>query len=422
MTRWARAGAALLASAAISLSACGGSSKSTSNAHDTSRTETVDVYSSLPLHGVSATHGRAIVAGIRLALGQLHGRAGQWRVRYFSLDDSSRTAGSWDLSRTVANAHRAASDPGAVYYIGEFDSAASEISIPILNQAGIAQVSPASTYVGLTTSDPGSAGDEPQRYYPTSGRTFLRIIPRDTAQAAAGLLAMKQAGCTRVAIAFDQDRYGAGLAELLQAQKGYYGLKVVLSAAIDPTVSGYRSFSLLARDRGANCFFFAGVASDAAVEVTREVHLAIPSARIFGGDGVCTGSYTNGNLGGVGIAIDPLVECTRLPEKLSAYSGGKSFLAAYRARYRTTTPDPYAIYGYEAMKLGLATIAALGPQANSKAAVLDALYAISGRRSVLGTYRFNDNGDTTLKSYGLYGVGSSGNPAFLRTITPGRVL
>jgi hypothetical protein len=37
---------------------------------------------------------------------------------------------------------------------------------------------------------------------------------------------------------------------------------------------------------------------------------------------------------------------------------------------------------------------------------------------VLGTYGFDKNGDTTLKSYGLYKVGSTGDPVFVKTITP----
>ncbi len=36
--------------------------------------------------------------------------------------------------------------------MGEFNSGASEVSMPILNDAGIAQDSPANTYVGLTAS------------------------------------------------------------------------------------------------------------------------------------------------------------------------------------------------------------------------------------------------------------------------------
>ena len=36
---------------------------------------------------------------------------------------------------------------------------------------------------------------------------------------------------------------------------------------------------------------------------------------------------------------------------------------------------------------------------------------------MLGTYGFDANGDTTLKSYGLYKVGPNGDPVFVKTIT-----
>ena len=70
------------------------------------------------------------------------------------------------------------------------------------------------------------------------------------------------------------------------------------------------------------------------------------------------------------------------------------------------------------MKLGLDTIASLGANGNNKADVLKALFAIKDRHSVLGTYGFDANGDTTLKSYGLYKVASNGDPVFYKTITP----
>ena len=74
------------------------------------------------------------------------------------------------------------------------------------------------------------------------------------------------------------------------------------------------------------------------------------------------------------------------------------------------------------MRLGLSTIAGLGANGDSKSAVLSALFSTANRHSVLGTYSFNKDGDTTLKSFGLYKVGASGNPVFVRTITPARVL
>ena len=106
------------------------------------------------------------------------------------------------------------------------------------------------------------------------------------------------------------------------------------------------------------------------MQITKDVNAALPKAKIFGPDGVCTDSYTNPKKGGVPASIDPLIQCTVATQDLAAYPGGKDFLAAYKAKYGDANPDPYAIYGYEAMKLGLDTIASLGAQGDSKAAVL----------------------------------------------------
>jgi branched-chain amino acid transport system substrate-binding protein len=411
----------------LGLVACGSSSKSSTTtsaagSSGSSSGKTVDIYSSLPLQGASSAQTVPMVNGIKLALSQAGNKAGQWTVNYTSLDDSTAAAGKWDPGQTAANARKAAADSKAVYYIGEFNSGASEVSIPILNEAALPQVSPANTYVGLTTNEPGSAPGEPQKYYPTGTRTYLRIVPRDSIQAASDLLAMKQAGCTKVAVANDKEAYGQGLAALIELEKANYGVTVVSNTGIDPTAPNFRSYAATTKGQGADCFFFAGIVSNGAVQITKDVHAALPSAKIFGGDGVCTTSYTSAKAGGVPAAVAPLIQCTVATQKLTAYPGGQAFLSAYKAKYNTSSPDPYAIYGYEVMKLGLDTIGSLGAQGNSKSAVLHALFAITARNSVLGTYGFDKNGDTTLKSYGLYKVGPTGAPVFFKTLTPTKVL
>jgi branched-chain amino acid transport system substrate-binding protein len=137
---------------------------------------------------------------------------------------------------------------------------------------------------------------------------------------------------------------------------------------------------------------------------------------------MCSSAWTTPADGGVPADIDPLIECTSVARGLRTYPGGKAFLAAYRERYGVADPNPYAILGYEAMKLGLSTIARLGADGDSKSAVLAALFSTAARHSVLGTYGFDKNGDTTQRSYGLYRVGPSGDPTFVRTITPSHVL
>jgi branched-chain amino acid transport system substrate-binding protein len=355
---------------------------------------------------------------MKLALEQAGGKAGKFTVNYTSLDDSTAAAGKWDPAQTAANARKVAADPNAVYYMGEFNSGASEVSIPILNQAGIPQISPANTYVGLTTNLPGSAPGEPAKYYPTGDRTYLRIVPIDSIQGAADLLAMKQAGCTKVAVANDKEAYGAGLAQLIELEKSMYGVNVISNTGIDPTASNYRTYAATIKAQGADCFFFSGITANGGIQITKDVNAALPTAKMFGPDGMCTTAWTQASQGGVPASIDPQLECTVATLDLAAYPGGKDFLAAYKAKYGTASPDPYSIYGYEVMKLGLDTIASLGANGNNKADVLKALFAIKNRNSVLGSYGFNANGDTTLKSYGLYSADKSGNLVFKATLTP----
>ena len=412
---------AIAALAVIALAAAGCSSSGSSSPSSGSTTGsgggTVDFYSSLPMQGASSAQTIPLVNGIKLALSQAGGKAGQWTVNYQVLDDSTAAAGKWDPGQTAGNARKVASDPKAVYYMGEFNSGASEVSIPILNQAGIPQVSPANTYVGLTTNLPGSAPGEPQKYYPSGTRTYLRIVPIDSIQAAAGLMAMKQAGCTKVSVANDQEAYGAGLAQMLELTKADYQVTILNNVGIDVKASNYRTLAASFKAAGTDCVYFAGVTANGGVQLVKDMHAAMPTAKFFGGDGVCSTAWTQASSGGVPADIAPLMECTQPALDLPAYPGGAKFIADYKAAYGST-PDPYGIYGYEAMKLAIDTITSLGANGNNKADILKALFAITARNSVLGTYGFDKNGDTTLKSFGLYKPNATGVPTYLSTLTP----
>jgi branched-chain amino acid transport system substrate-binding protein len=76
-------------------------------------------------------------------------------------------------------------------------------------------------------------------------------------------------------------------------------------------------------------------------------------------------------------------------------------------------PDPYAIYGYEAMRLVLDAIERAG--STKKEDVLKALFATKDRQSVLGTYSIDENGDTTLTDYGVYSI-ENGELKFDQTV------
>ncbi|HSO99128.1 MAG TPA: branched-chain amino acid ABC transporter substrate-binding protein, partial [Solirubrobacteraceae bacterium] len=355
--------------------------------------------------------------GEKLALSQAGHKAGQWKINFISMDDSTATSPTnYDLNVCQSDARRAATDSKAVAMIGPFNSGCAEVEIPITNQAGLAQVSEANTYPGLTTNEPGTSPGEPQKYYPSGTRTYLRIVPRDTIQGQAGAVAMKQLGCTRVAVADDKTPYGVGLATQIQLHQKKYGITVTSVTPVDPTAPNFRSYASSIKAQGVNCVYTA-FNPPGEVQLVKDINAAIPNAKIFGGDGVCSGGETNPAKGGFPKSIGPLFHCTQAAQGLTAYPGGRSFLSAYKAAYGTSNPDPYSIYGYEAMKLTLDTIKKLGAQGNSKSAVLKGLFATKDYPGAIGTYSFDANGDISIKTYGLYKVGSDGNPEFVKGVT-----
>ena len=369
----------------------------------------VTVYTSLPLQGAQRTLSESMVNGVRLALEQADYRAGDFRVRWHSLDDSTAETGHWDPGQTAANARRAAVDPGAVAYIGEFNSGATAIAMPILNEAGLAQVSAGSTAVGLTSDAPGSAPGEPRRYIPTGRRTFVRVVPNDVVQGAALARLMGQEGCERVLLLNDGELYGVGLARNIASSAGESGLKILASERIDPEASGYRDLAASARRRGADCIAFAGAASSNAVQLFRHLATGVPGAKLFGADAVAESSFANDAEGGIPPAVARRTLVTAPTLEPGAYPpAGRRFFDAYRHRYGTRNPEPYAIYGYEAMRVVLDAIARSGPRATQRPAVVAELRDPRPRRSPLGSYRIDGNGDTTLTDYGVYRVRDGG--------------
>lgn len=408
----------LLAAAVLTIGACGSSKSSSSGGTKTSGPtgpNVIDIYSTLPMQGPVTAQTVPEVNGMKLALAQAGGKAGQFTVNYQVLDDATAQAAGYDVTQCQANARQAATDAKAVALLGPQNSGCAKVQIPITNQAGLAMISTANTYVGLTTNEAGSAPGEPQKYYPSGKRTYFRLVPRDTIQGAAGLDAMKADGCSRVAVANDKTPYGDGLATQLNLQKAAHGLTITSDTPLDPTAPNYRAYATTIKAQGANCVY-TSFNPPGEVQLIKDINAALPKAKIYGGDGVCTGSVTNPAMHGIPASIGALFKCTVATLNLAAYPGGRRFVKAYKAKYGTANPDPYAIIGYEAMKLTLDTVAKVGPTGKDKAAVIAALFATKARSSVLGTYGFDANGDTTLKKYGLYKVGPDGNPLFDTTL------
>jgi branched-chain amino acid transport system substrate-binding protein len=388
---------------------CGGGS-AVDNAQ-TDRTH-LRIYSSLPLRGPGAAQSRSIVNGEKLALAQERGRIGRFKISYSSLDDTTPAVQTADPGQTSANARKASQDPATIAYLGEGEGGASAISIPILNEAGIVEVSPADSVAGLTRQEGADQG-EPQKYYPSGKRTFVRVVPANHVQAAALAALMLDKGCTQTFLIRPSTVFGRDLASQLHLATKTDGPTIVRDQRLPPGAKDFRGVAEKVRTSGTDCMLFSGLTADGAAELFEQVHAAAPRVKLFGSSGVAESSFTT--------ALSPAVQrVTYLTSPGDPHlfpPAGKTFYATYREKFGEE-PEPAAIFGYEAMKLTLLAIQNAGDQGNDRRAVSDAIFKIKDHDSPLGRYSIDANGDTTLDSYAAETV-RNGRLTFDRTLRTG---
>jgi branched-chain amino acid transport system substrate-binding protein len=373
------------------------------------------VYSSLPLQGPAGATSTQIVNGEKLALADAGGRAGAFRVGYNSLDDSDPTTGRWSPGVTAQNAKTAAQDTSTIAYIGDFESPATAISLPLINAAGIAQISPASPYVGLTSSlDAGQ--DEPERFYPSGQRSFLRLAPGDQVQARAQVALMRSLGVHQLYVLDDaEDPFSLPLAELVAADAQQAGIHVVAHEGVTPVTGGvYEGEAKKVAQSGADAVFYSGTGTGGAATLWQELHAAAPHMRLLAGSAALAEPFTS-QLGAAGSATyvtTPVLPAAMYPP------AGRRVLAQY-ARDFKSPGNGYALYGYEAMSLVLAAIRRAGAHGNDRRTVTAKLLDAPRRDAVLGQYAIGPDGETTLSRFAVDRV-EHGEPVFDRVLVVGR--
>jgi branched-chain amino acid transport system substrate-binding protein len=384
--------------ALVILAGCGGSPEG--GGRIASRTLTL--YVSVPLDGASAVSGQAVANGAQMALDRLHGRIGRFRIVLKQFDDATPSRAEWDPGQTSDIARLVLADPTAVGYIGDFNSGASAISIPLLNRLAIPQVSATSTGVGLTSIDSGAAPGEPYKYYPTGIRTFARVAPNDAVQAAVQVRLQRSMGCTKTFVVDDGEVDGEDMATSFDLAARAEGLQVIATQQFNQRATDYRALASSLASTGADCVLISAITDANAVLVTKELAAAVPKARVFATAGMAESTFARG----IPPALARRLLITSPALGPSAYPrSGQELLSAYTRRFGP--PEPAAILGYEGTSLMLDAIARAtdnGKRAAKRANVLKAIFATRDRDSVLGPYSITRDGDTSLKTYGIWRV------------------
>lgn len=347
------------------------------------RSDTLTVYSSVPLHGPSAAAGEAVLAGARRALREAGGRAGGRRIRHVAVASTRPGDRRWDPGTVKANAERARDDPSAIAYLGELDLGGSAVSLPVTNRADLVQVSPTDGLTSLTRTPPGRPRAGPERYYPRGRRTFARLVPSDLVVAEQLSALLSGPGTGPLALLTGEGFADRELAAVLLNRLRRDGSEPVLVQTLrdDPdAAAGLVDKVLAARARTVAVISERGPSTAATLAALGRRR---PDIRVVGTRGALESAAAAAARPREVIAVTQLLPARAQPPD------GRRLLAAI-ARERGMPARAETLYGFEAMRLVLRAIGEAGPD---RRAVIRSATGTAPRRTVLGPLALDRAGD-----------------------------
>jgi branched-chain amino acid transport system substrate-binding protein len=372
------------------------------------------IASDLPLQGA----GRAQTVEMTKAIGfvlQRHGyKAGKYSVGYQSCDDSTAQAGKWVSAKCSANAQAYAADQSVIGVIGTFNSGCAQIVIPVLNRAPngpVGMVSPANTYLGLTQGGPGTSAGEPNKYYPTGKRNYIRIVAADDYQGAADAILAKALGVKNVYVLNDKEAYGLGVAFNFRKAAQKLGIKVSGFEAFDPKASSYEALATKIQNAGAQGVFLGGLICENGGKLIKDLRTGLgPSVKIMAPDGFTPISAV---VQGAGTSAEGVTVSVAGSPNTALKGAGKAFLAAF-AKSVGKDPDPYSVYAAQAAEL---MVQAIAKSDGSRGSVAGNLLKTKVTNGILGNFTIDKNGDTSLNPVTIYQI-KGGKSTTYRVIVP----
>ena len=376
------------------------------------------IYSSLPSLGPDREEAAAVRRGIDLALAQAGGRVGDIAITHRPLDNATAEENGWSATRVSANARSAAQDDAAGVYIGELRSAASVLSMPILNEGRLAQISPAASAVGLTRDGPGAQEGEPGRYYPTGEAHFVRLIPDDGVQGTVLARLMDEERCMRAALVNDGQLEPVQLVPVVAEALRGQGVEVVLEDVLGEEGLPPDRVAERAGEADADCLLYAGGATPQAAQLFLQAAEQLgQSTSLFASKGLAEPSFFAPRSGPLPPELGQRLTLTLPPSGEPASPVRAALLDELGPGAQEDPASRYILYGYEAMQLALDAIARSGT--GRREDIVDALLETQDRQSVLGTYSIEDGGGSTLREYAIFGVDDTGTLVQRRVVGVG---
>ena len=374
------------------------------------------IASDLPLQGANRALTTEMADAIEFVLKERDWKAGDLNVGYQSCDDSTAQAGSWDSAKCSSNARAYAANEKLLGLIGTFNSGCAKLVIPVLNRAAngpVAMVSPSNTYPGLTEGGPGTEAGEPDNYYPTGKRNYVRVVWNDQFQGAANAQYAKELGLKNVFVLNDSETYGLGIANLFIRSAEKLGIKIAGNQKWDKDATNYESLASRIKASGADAVFLGGIVCNNGGKLVKDLRAGLgDDVTLLGPDGwtpISATIETGGPAANEMYISQPGIPIEQLKGR------GKEFVDAFLEETGKSTVDPYTAYAAQAAEVLLDAIERAGGEDRAK--VAEELFNTKVENGILGNFEIDENGDTTLGTVTFFQV-KNGEPEFVKTITP----
>ena len=343
----------------------------------------------LPLTGGEAQSAGLIRDAIVMAIDDINAKGGVAGFTFEAMltDDGTATSAGYDPAQAATNARRFASDPTVLAAVGPMNSGCGKAMSPILSQANLAIITPASTNPDITAPNFASI------YRPNGPAIYFRTVTTDAFQGPnmANFYA-ENLKVPSVYILDDSGAYGVGLADAFQKQAEKRGMKILGRDRLDPKAADYTPALTKIKSLNAPALYYGGDAQ-AGIKVAKQGYEIIPATPKGGGDGV----YAPDMLTGAGFpAIEGWYGTIAAPHDLAG-KAADAWVKRFAARF-STQPQDYSLTAYDAVLVIADAIkrASKGGVMPTRAQVRDAIEATS-IETLQGKIEFDSNGD--LKSH-----------------------
>jgi YVTN family beta-propeller protein len=361
------------------------------------RTPDVLIASDNPLQGPNSGGPRAMTDAIRLVFEQHGFMAGKYAVGYQSCNDSTAQSDTVEFRKCAANANAYARAKRLVAVIGPYNSQCATVEMPILNRAPggpLTEISASNSYPGLTrpVSLPAKWGgyrNEPNTFYPTGVRHYVRLAANDDFEGVADAILAKRLGLSSAYLLDD----GQGLQDVwitnsFRRTARRLDIRIAGAERFDPAANSYDALAEKIARSGAQGVVIGGDYTQGGDRLLKALRARLgPRTTIMTGEGFTDVSKVLKRAGRAALGL--YVSTVNIPGAARDLSpAARQFLRDLG----TTEPLPWVLEAGQAAELVLQAIARSD---GTRASVLKELRAAEVKNGILGSFHFNRNGDIT---------------------------